>query len=76
MNDAIRIGGYLPWGLAGLVLGKSLVPKGGTSSRPGQAKPQPLPPKATSLSRPEQEGMEAKTQGRKARMESLVRVNF
>lgn len=66
MNDAIRIGGYLPWGLAGLVLGKSLVPKGGTSSRPGQAKPQPLPPKATSLSRPEQEGMEAKTQGRKS----------
>ena len=66
MTDAIRIGGYLPWGLAGLVLGKSLVPKGGTSSRPGQAKPQPLPPKATSLSRPEQEGMEAKTQGRKS----------
>jgi hypothetical protein len=35
-------------------------------ARPGQAKPQPLPPKATSLSRPEQEGMEAKTQGRKS----------
>ena len=65
MNDAIRIGSYLPWGLAGLVLGKSLVPKGGTSSRPGKS-PNPCQPKTTSLSRSGLRPMEAQSQGQKS----------
>jgi len=54
VNDAIRIGGFLLWGLAGL------------APAPGQAKPQPLAPKATSRSRSGLRPMEAQTQGQKS----------